>query len=83
VKLIRDDQNDRRTFGAFVDDDGVRVCDTLELPWRENQHSVSCIPAGEYPLAFKYSPKHGCECWHITNVPDRDDVEIHAGNAVR
>lgn len=83
--LPRDDQNAARTFGAFVDDTGgfIRLCETLELPWRNNQRNVSCIPAGTYRLEYKWSEKHQRMLWHICDVPDRDDTEIHIGNSVK
>lgn len=80
MRLIRDDQNDRRTFGAFVTEEGLRLCDTLELPWRDNQREVSCIPLGDYQLVYAFSPKHHRDLWHIQPVPDRDNTEIHIGN---
>lgn len=82
MKLVRDDQTALRTLGAFFTDDGVKVCDTLELPWKDNQHGVSCVPAGTYSVLWLWSPKHGRELYHITGVPNRDDVEIHIGNSV-
>ncbi len=38
---------DQGTFGQLVLDDGATFC-IGELPWRGNQHGVSCIPAGTY-----------------------------------
>jgi hypothetical protein len=37
-----------RTLGSIYDTHAGLVCKTLELPWRNNQRSVSCIPEGEY-----------------------------------
>ena len=57
-------------------------CLTLELPWRENEPNVSCVPAGTYD-AIKYdSPKHG-EVVLLKDVPHRSFVEIHSGNYTR
>jgi hypothetical protein len=32
---------------------GEKMCDTLELPYKDNQRSISCIPAGEYSARLK------------------------------
>jgi hypothetical protein len=58
---------------------GQRVCSSIELPWKNNQHQISCIPEGEYALTKRYSKTKG---WHllINNVPDRDLILIHAAN---
>lgn len=68
------------TFGSLMTDSGFH-CRTGELPWRENQAGISCIPPGIYTCIYKYSPKHGM-CYHVENVPGRTDIEIHAANFV-
>lgn len=83
MKLQRDDQTAERTFGQLLDDDGTVLCQTLELPWRDNQHKISCIPAGTYP-AFRFASPHiGYELFQLANVPDRVGVDIHIGNTVQ
>lgn len=83
VKLIRDDQNAARTFGKLIDDSGNVVCQTFELPWKDNQHNVSCIPAGTYP-AFRFlSPHIGYELFQLANVPDRIGIDLHIGNSTK
>lgn len=54
-------------------------CKTLELPWKNNERNISCIPEGTYPVKIRYSKKYGTHL-HITNVPDRDLILIHWGN---
>jgi len=54
-------------------------CPTLELPWRDNQRSISCIPPGEYNCVTRKSPKFGTT-YHVTEVPERSYVLIHSGN---
>lgn len=51
----------------------------LELPWLDNQHSISCIPTGVYQIAPHISPTKD-KCWQIMNVPNRDDILIHVAN---
>ncbi len=82
MKLVRDDQTALRTLGAFFTDAGERICDCLELPWRDNAHDVSCIPVGTYQVEWLWSEVHGRKLYHITNVPGRGNIEIHIGNSV-
>lgn len=58
---------------------GVVLCHTIELPWKENQHKISCIPEGKYELVKRYSIKFR---WHLQlkNVEDRDLILIHPAN---
>ena len=79
MKLIRDSQNDVRTLGAMFDGD-ERIAETLELPWRDNQRGISCIPEGTYECKAARSPSRGYPvCW-LQDVPGRQDVQIHIGN---
>lgn len=79
MKLIRDDQNDVRTLGAMFDGD-ERICETLELPWRDNYRGVSCIPEGIYECKVGHSPSRGYPVYWLQDVPGRSDVQIHIGN---
>lgn len=54
-------------------------CKTLELPWRDNQKSISCIPPGEYITVIRQSPKYGRIYW-VTKVPNRAWILKHSGN---
>ena len=58
---------------------GEGLCHTIELPWRDNQHAISCIPEGRYELAKRFSPKLR---WHllVKDVPERDLILIHPYN---
>lgn len=51
----------------------------IELPWKDNQHDISCIPAGIYRVVPHISPSKG-KCWMLLDVPNRSDVLIHSGN---
>jgi hypothetical protein len=79
MKLIRDNQNDVRTLGAMFDGE-ERLCETLELPWRDNQRGISCIPEGVYECKMAHSPSRGYPVYWLQNVPGRQDVQIHIGN---
>ena len=80
MKLQRDYHGADCTLGQLLRDDGSPMCQTLELPWRDNHAQVSCIPAGQYTCALKFSPSHGYEVYWINGVPNRGAIEIHVGN---
>jgi hypothetical protein len=58
------------------------LCFTLELPNKENQKNISCIPEGEYKFSRYDSPKFG-KCFRISDVKDRSDILIHTGNFLK
>ena len=65
----------RLSFGDFH-------CFTLELPWLNNQSSISCISAGTYPVSKYESPSKGSVLL-LHDVPGRSYTEIHSGNFTR
>lgn len=77
VYLLRTQTSDQGTKGVLITDGFM--CKTLELPWRDNQRSISCIPEGEYNVVIRQSPRYGSVYW-ITEVPNRSWILIHAGN---
>ena len=74
VQLIRISRTLTETFGVWIID-GNPVCCTLELPWRDNNRKVSCIPAGIYPCT---NVQKGII--RVGNVPNRDGIQVHVGN---
>lgn len=36
------------TLGSWYNNRGLLICKTLELPWKDNQRSISAIPEGRY-----------------------------------
>lgn len=54
---------------------------TLELPWKQNERRVSCIPWGRYKALHHFSPKFG-ETLLIDGVANRSNILFHAGNTV-
>lgn len=78
IVIQREPCTDTGTFGVLTLPDGWS-CHTLELPWRENRRTLSCIPAGRYDLVAHTSPRFGRTYW-VRNVPDRSEILIHAGN---
>jgi len=78
VTLTRSPSTDQGTLGLFVMEDGTTF-HSLELSWKNNEHNLSCIPAGTYTCKWVKSPKHG-ECYLVTGVPGRQAIEIHSAN---
>ncbi len=58
---------------------GKSICNTIELPWRENKARVSCIPEGKYFIRKRYSQKFN---WHleVVGVKDRSLILFHPAN---
>lgn len=82
ITLIRNQSTAAATNGTVYDEQGKVVCHMLELPWRNNQRRISCIPSGEYDIEFlpKGSPKFPYPCFLLKGVPGRDAIMIHRGN---
>lgn len=57
-------------------------CKTLELPWKNNQPQVSCIPEGIYTCRRFKSPKFG-ETFQVCDVPGRSGILFHPGNKAK
>lgn len=55
------------------------VCNTIELPWLQNQRRVSCIPEGRYELIKRVTKKRGQHLL-VLNVKGRDGILIHPAN---
>lgn len=57
---------------------GKLICKTMELPWRDNQRSVSCIPEGVYHV-IKQPPKETrpYPYFRLPHVPGRSGILIH------
>ena len=66
------------TNGILMQDE-LALCETIELPWKDNLPRISCIPKGEYVLEKRYSPKFK---WHlqVMHVPLRQLILIHPAN---
>jgi len=82
VKIKRLKDNGVQTIGELsIFEDGVKIfsCKTLELPWKDNQRSISCIPEGKYPLVHRQSKKYG-DHLHIRKVPGRYYILMHSAN---
>jgi len=77
VNIFRIRRSDQGTEGLLVTPDFR--CRTLELPWRDNQQNISCIPPGVYDVEIRMSNKYGRIYW-VRHVENRTYVLIHSGN---
>jgi hypothetical protein len=66
------------TNGVLKHRDTV-ICQTIELPWRDNRRWVSCIPEGRYRLIRREHFRHGDQL-AVANVPGRSGILIHPAN---
>lgn len=79
VTISREASTQNGTFGIVTLPDGSKM-HSLELPWKDNEPRVSCIPPGTYPCAIKNSPKFGT-VYRVNDVPGRSEILFHAGNS--
>ena len=57
----------------------VKICNTIELPWKNNQRQISCIPEGTYELKKRHTARFG-DHLILLNVPNRSYILLHAAN---
>ncbi len=81
ITLDRFRSDNDGTFGHLLSDINEILCYTCELPWRQNQPEISCIPCGVYQVEPYSSPLHP-DVWHLMNVPNRIAILIHQGNTI-
>ncbi len=80
--LVRTEHTDTYTRGVLMLPDQVFY--TLELPWRDNERRISCIPTGAYEslyLPLSASGKYR-STYHLQQVDGRSGILIHNGNIV-
>tara|TARA_R100001224_G_scaffold3632_3_gene2186 strand:+ start:1777 stop:2169 length:393 start_codon:yes stop_codon:yes gene_type:complete len=83
--LIRDVFTEKSTLGELFLN-GERMCDTLELPYKDNQRSVSCIPSGSYKVRLRYPRESATRNYlHllVQDVKDRSYILFHRGNTAK
>jgi len=79
VYLNRFESTDQGTIGIWACPEFGYSCFCMELPWRDNTPSLSCIPPGEYTVQIRWSRKYKWH-YHITNVDGRSWILVHSGN---
>lgn len=55
------------------------LCYTLELPWRNNQRNISCIPEGVYEVIPRFSKKFKHHLL-VKDVENRSYILFHPAN---
>lgn len=84
-----------RALGSIISPNGGLICKTLELPWKDNQRSISCIPEGKYLVTLsgpvlqddpnteedESGGRHPRNYAHyiVHKVPGRSGILIHRG----
>jgi hypothetical protein len=60
--------------------EGKLLSYSIELPWKNNERRVSCIPEGKYFIRKRYSQKFK---WHleIVDVSNRSLILFHPANS--
>ena len=81
IVIARLVDDNKQTTGHMFLSDGERTYAhfmSLELPWKNNEVRVSCIPVGTYICRVRYSEKYGR---HLeVEVPGRTLILLHYGN---
>lgn len=85
VTIDRLTEGENQTEGlltVYQGEEKIFNCYTLELPWKDNEKRVSCIPKGVYNVEKRQSTKYKHH-FHILDVPNRSYILIHQANFVR
>ena len=77
------------TIGGLEDENGKKICDTLEPTWRDYRGGElkipkkSAIPEGSYRVVVTKSRRFQKYLPLLVGVPGFEGVRIHAGNTSR
>tara|TARA_R110001632_G_scaffold63318_2_gene151421 strand:+ start:79898 stop:80320 length:423 start_codon:yes stop_codon:yes gene_type:complete len=55
------------------------LCHTIELPWKDNKRSISCIPEGQYEIKTRFSKRFKHHLI-LPDVKDRSFILFHPAN---
>lgn len=77
IYLFREPTTDQGTEGVLCIPEYQFSLYSIELPWRNNQQDISCIPPGIYDLEWTEGKYPG---FRLIGVPGRSNIEIHKGN---
>ncbi len=83
LTLLRYNSTALQTQGILFDENDHYIKDTLELPWRDNAHFISCIPVGTYRIRWSTGVHEVGDCYEVLDVPSRDGILIHPANMIR
>ena len=64
---------------GILECEGKIICLTIELPYKNNETKVSCIPEGKYFIKKRYNKKFQ---WHldVLDVKNRSLILFHPAN---
>lgn len=83
LEIHRIYQTEELTLGIFFLNEKPSFI-SLELPWKNNESQVSCIPIGEYLCVRRKASANITadigEAFEIKSVPNRSDILIHVAN---
>src|SRR6266513_719139 len=79
ILLVRGKSTDQGTPGVLTLPD-ASILHSIELPYKANHQSFSCVPLGDYVMVFTTSQKFPSGTWELTKVSGRDGIRIHSGN---
>lgn len=82
MKITRYYDDDKVTLGVMWLNERHHPIYTLELPWKDNQQSKSCIPTGNY-LCMHHTGTRFPDSFILDDVPGRSAILIHTGNYTR
>jgi hypothetical protein len=84
IKLLRLSEQPFGTFGILMykDFDNAVLSTCLELPYKNNERNISCIPEGFYKCKMSTKPSHKW-MYDVLNVPNRTKIGGHIGNVAR
>lgn len=84
--LIRKEDDGTQTLGEFtfigINGEVIKLF-SIELPWKNNERNISCIPKGKYKVITTMSTRFKVNMWLLLDVPKRDGVRIHPANYAR
>lgn len=82
LTLYRYNQTETITQGLILHQ-GIYLSDSLELPWKDNEPCVSCIPEGLYKIEWIVEGLKSSPCYRILDVPGRVSILMHVANTLR
>ena len=84
VVLIRKAKSPDVTVGTLLivkNSAVVYKAHSIELPWKDNQRNISCVPDGIYKIEYEHSDKFNRFLWELKGVPNRSEIKIHPANS--
>ena len=83
--IVRETYTDESVIGKLYMN-GEFVSYTLELSWRNNEKSISCVPRGVYDCKIrlaKNSASRNYDHLILEDVPNRSYILFHRGNSAK